>query len=215
MDDKFEGRRRIPANQVKFAVPILDPGADLASDPRPTLPSPDGGIPAFVKDAIEFSTELRKESDRGAVLIGAAHLDEALKKMLMALIDTKMHQDLIKSYTAPIGSFGARLNVLYGMGLITADEYKDIKLINKVRNIFAHEIRVSFSDDRVVSHCSNLTSYRRYIEKAEDYKDVFITNCIMIGNQLIPRPNYISHIRSYLLTRSEEVDAFNKKLQQF
>lgn len=205
--------RVILDEDVSHSMPFLSPDSDLLSDPRPSPLSPDGSMPTHIQDALRFSSEIHKETDRGSVLVCASYIDEMLERTIKAFTVESMHKDIVESSFSPIGSFGARIIISYSLNLITKEEYDDIKLIKKIRNIFAHEMYVSFSDDRIKSHCASLVTFDGFFTDKKNYKDRFITSCIFIGNQLTPRPKYAADLRVHLQDRIALVDIFNKKLR--
>lgn len=100
-----------------------------------------------------FYTELNSEkSDRAAALVGAAFLDVRLEELLASFfIDNKeIFQQVLdpENPQSIIGSFGARITISYGLGLISKEECDDLRIIKNIRNRFAHGLHgLSFSDD--------------------------------------------------------------------
>ena len=108
---------------------------------------------------LEYRIQLDKESDRGCALVATAILDEKLKELLSALFirDCKLQNEML-SGVGPLSSFAAKAKLSYLLGIVTKDEYKNIKLVKKIRNIFAHDPDdIHFDDDRIHDICSNLT----------------------------------------------------------
>lgn len=95
---------------------------------------PDGEETAAVFEVIE------KESDRGAVLVVGAWLDELLGALLATkLVDhAATLKDLFGGPSAPLGSFSARINMAHGLGLIAEDEWNSLHKMRGVRNAAAH-----------------------------------------------------------------------------
>ena len=57
----------------------------------------------------------------------------------------------------PLGSFSARIDLAYALGLIGKKAARDLHLIRKIRNDFAHDPKtIMFDDDRVAKRCSEL-----------------------------------------------------------
>ncbi|MEO6808839.1 MAG: transcriptional regulator, partial [Isosphaeraceae bacterium] len=85
-----------------------------------------------------------QESERGAALIAAAFLDDALLELLRAvLVDepeivTRLVGDETGSNNAPLSTFATRINLCYCLGLLDPDTQHDLKLIGRIRNKFAH-----------------------------------------------------------------------------
>jgi mannitol operon repressor len=92
-----------------------------------------------------FLQVLRQESERGQVLISAGFLEEQPKDVLLAfLLEKSQARDLVEGANAPLGTFSARTEACYALGLITEEEYSDLTLIRRIRNEFAHNIETSF-----------------------------------------------------------------------
>lgn len=88
----------------------------------------------------EFEDELRAESDRAAVILASAKLDEllylALTKKLLACPNAE--DDLLRT-DGPIGSFASRIILAHRLGIIDDDFAKTLHLLRRIRNDFAHE----------------------------------------------------------------------------
>jgi DNA-binding MltR family transcriptional regulator len=86
----------------------------------------------------QISEDLKKESDRAAAVLAASFLETQLEALLKkVLIDHKSRDSMFGVY-APLGSFSAKISAAFLMGLIPEDIYKDLNLIRKIRNEFAH-----------------------------------------------------------------------------
>ncbi|SYZ53810.1 hypothetical protein CPBF367_18870 [Xanthomonas arboricola pv. juglandis] len=106
---------------------------------------------------INFLADFNKETERGAALAAAAMLDELLSRVIESfLIQNKGSKALLDGFNAPLGAFSARIAAAFALGLISEAEHRECDLIRKVRNAFAHEIKVSFNAEKVVSLCAHL-----------------------------------------------------------
>lgn len=86
-----------------------------------------------------FLNHFYKESDRGAALLAASMLDEITLRILRAfLVDQTESEKLLTGFSAPLGTFNARVTAAYSLGLIETDEFTKINSIRKIRNEFAH-----------------------------------------------------------------------------
>lgn len=91
-----------------------------------------------------FETLLRTligESDRGAVLVGTAHVDKQLRDLFEAVISKGMSNKRRKSllsYPGPLGTASAKVEVAYAMRLIPESLYQAIHALRHVRNDVAH-----------------------------------------------------------------------------
>ena len=94
---------------------------------------PPGHLAAFL---VEFGAE----SDRAAVILGAAKLDILLYQVLQRfLLPTPTSEDRLLEGESALGTFSARINAAYRMGLIDAALARALHLVRKIRNAFAHE----------------------------------------------------------------------------
>ncbi|MBN3786188.1 MltR family transcriptional regulator [Burkholderia sp. Ac-20353] len=149
-----------------------------------------------IKYVSAFLKELQEESDRGAALVGAALLDARLERLLLAhMLPGKVTTDLINGRNAPLGTFSARINACYALGLITISERHDLNLVRAVRNEFAHrEHGITFSDEKIAGLCTSLNSRRppNIVEDMGGYppRQRFNDAVIFTAMQLWHRPEH-------------------------
>jgi mannitol operon repressor len=144
-----------------------------------------------------FLDELNKETERGAALISSAMIDELLNRTILAyLVEHERSESLLTGFNAPLGTFSARIVAAFSLGLLSESEYRECEIIRKIRNAFAHDVHISFSDGRIRNLCSNLDLC------AKDYGDVhvdsrgkFTTSAVGIVLNLTNRPHYASRRR--------------------
>jgi mannitol operon repressor len=107
-----------------------------------------------------FFGELQRETDRGLPLVAAALIDEKLINALRSFMcEGKAAERLLSEPNAPLGTFSARIDACFALGLIDEDEYQEITLVRKVRNLFAHSSSgLSFDNEKVVGLCASLKS---------------------------------------------------------
>jgi DNA-binding MltR family transcriptional regulator len=113
-----------------------------------------------------FRRALTKESDRGCGLFATAYIDKALSDLLfVSLVSAKeIERDLFEG-TAPLGSFSARIKMGYYLGLISSSCRRDLDILRKIRNDFAHDPDImSFEEPAVAQRCRSL----RFSYHAED-----------------------------------------------
>ncbi|MCH7386579.1 hypothetical protein MMO39_04595 [Acinetobacter modestus] len=105
-----------------------------------------------------FRSSITEETDRGAVLMSAAFLDEKLKQ----IIEKRMVQDrktLQKAFdfNGPLGTFSSRIDFCYLIGIIPKNAQKDLHTVRAIRNQFAHHAApLSYEDEKVKNLCSQL-----------------------------------------------------------
>lgn len=97
------------------------------------------------------------ESERGKVLVATSLIEEMLAEILRAyLLDGATTNDLFDGGNAPLGTFSAKARLSRSLCLISDEEYRDIDIIRKIRNKFAHSVLCSFADNQVTSWAKNL-----------------------------------------------------------
>lgn len=114
-------------------------------------------LKAFADEANVFMKQLMEESDRGAALVGVAYLDELLVRLFKARMLTENASEELFGRFGPLSSFSSRIDVAYCLGWIGPETYRDLNLLRKIRNEFAHAHGpVTFADKTVKARCSEL-----------------------------------------------------------
>lgn len=82
------------------------------------------------------------------------------------------------------------------MGLISDCEYRECELIRKVRNEFAHQIKVSFETERIANLCAQLRmAAQPYGDIEVDARGKFTTAAVALIMTLTNRPHYVGQER--------------------
>jgi DNA-binding MltR family transcriptional regulator len=98
------------------------------------------------------------KSDRAAAIVAAALLEERLAEA----IKTKLHREKevverLFRPSGPLGSFSAKIDLGFLMGLYSKDAHADLVAIKEIRNEFAHRLRTkNFTSQRVRDLCQNI-----------------------------------------------------------
>lgn len=88
-----------------------------------------------------FLKDLMDETDRAAVIIGAAKLDLLLYQLLQKyLLPNSTSDDEFLDSDRVLGTFSSRILASYRMGLLSAEFVWALHMIRKIRNAFAHEL---------------------------------------------------------------------------
>lgn len=147
------------------------------------------------EDLARFVDKLKRETDRGLPLVGAALIDEKLLETLQAFfIDGSSSKKLLTEGNAPLGTFSSRIEACFALGLIDEFEYQEISLIRKVRNEFAHAKHgTTFQTEKIRGFCSGLKSD---IPDDPDYpiKDprfIFTNAIVCVVLRLYYRPDWV------------------------
>ena len=93
-----------------------------------------------VESLNRLAEEMDSESERGAILVAAAMLENALVDLLQSyLVPKPLSSDsLFDGAAAPLASFSARIDLAYRIGLISDGFARDLHIIRRIRNDFAH-----------------------------------------------------------------------------
>jgi DNA-binding MltR family transcriptional regulator len=146
---------------------------------------------------LEFSRlfDYSEASDRAVAIVGPAFLDTLLSQILIEFMveDPKEVEKLLQP-EGPLGTYGNRVTACYCLGLIGGIVTADLRLVGKIRNRFAHDIRADFSDSKISQWCRALRWHKEFFfadppPKATD-RDLF-----QVGvNQLVTYLNGIPGI---------------------
>jgi hypothetical protein len=97
--------------------------------------------PSFLSSLTEVVNEFKSESDRAAVILGAAKLDYILYQILTKYFAPNVgSRDELLEGDSPLATFSSKINICYRLGLIDAEFTRALHLIRKIRNSFAHEV---------------------------------------------------------------------------
>ena len=138
---------------------------------------------------MSFIQEMDKESPRGVVLISCATIHDLLGRLIeLFLVSHKAVEALLKGPFAPLGTFSARISAAVSLGLISDAEYRDCETLRKIRNAFAHDVKVSFREQRVNNFCKTLRFFgETYMNRKIDTQGVFRLSAVAIMQELVNR----------------------------
>lgn len=162
-----------------------------------------------VEEINSFLEEFQNASDRATAVLGAAYLDEVIGDLLVAfMIDENsfVNASILGRGTGRgiLDSFSKRTDMAYALGLLRSDEKRDMSLIRKIRNSFAHEIQsLSFDTDEIRNRCFELKSAKDTLEgplKGSMFEDTprfrFTLSVAMIGNFISYRTQHVVQHRT-------------------
>ncbi|MBI4653901.1 MAG: DUF4145 domain-containing protein [Nitrospirae bacterium] len=141
----------------------------------------------------QFYEQLRMESERGSAIVGAAFIEEALEKMLKALLiasaeKAEKDDELFKSSYSPLGSFSAKIDVAYRTGLISPKVWKSLHIIRDLRNDFAHlSLQIDCETQSVRDRIRNLFNLNKELFETlwqilqDNFKNLIVDNKSMHG----------------------------------
>ena len=120
-----------------------------------------------------FREEFRKETDRASVILASAMVERALGDLLRArLVPSPSAEDSVfDSAYGPLSTFSARIDVAYRIGLISLNLYRDLHIIRRIRNGFAHDIHgCTFEDLSVLDRIAALMRSSGYADRAPRFR---------------------------------------------
>lgn len=123
-----------------------------------------------------FRTELSKESERASVILAAAMLEQALEVLLRArLVPVAVRDDpLFDGAYAPISTLSAKIDIAHRIGLISTSWARDLHLIRKIRNEFAHNVTgCSFDNATIRSRVVELVRSQGVVQAAPKVRATF------------------------------------------
>src|SRR6185503_16772110 len=82
----------------------------------------------------EITRLLEKESDRGAILILAAYLEEILGEIVRGACVADDLADQLLDPRRPAGDFDSRILVCSAFALVHPEEVKALRLVQRIRN---------------------------------------------------------------------------------
>jgi len=107
-----------------------------------------------------YLAELAGQSDRACGIVAAAMLETLLEQMLRKRFVLGMGDDLFVTY-GPLSTFSAKVNTCAALGLVTALERRELHIVRRIRNDFAHDLhKSSFDEDPIRSYVKQLAVSR-------------------------------------------------------
>ena len=95
-------------------------------------PSQFDGFPEHFMEVFEFRKSLNAETDRGCALMVASFLDHKLQELLAAMfVDDPKVVSMLLTRSGSLGTFSARIDTSYALGLIGPNVRRDIHIDSK------------------------------------------------------------------------------------
>lgn len=105
--------------------------------------------------------KLFEDKKRVEVITWDAFFDNYLKFSLVMHFsrnDTHVEQLFDSNRGGPLGSLTNKARFAYALGLIERTALKDLEQIHKIRNKFAHSIKINFADKKIVGIVKELST---------------------------------------------------------
>lgn len=113
-----------------------------------------------------------KESDRACVILTVSFMDELLTLCLRSRLvaDHSATDSLFDGANAPFSTFSSKIDLSFRLGILSNRLAKDLHLIRRIRNDFAHNIEgCDFADTRVHNRVCELR--RSFATLLDSYKE--------------------------------------------
>jgi DNA-binding MltR family transcriptional regulator len=163
----------------------------------------------LTKDEIEAFYDALRDRDRAIVLSAIAenHLTSLLQ-LLMRRNEKDISQQLFNP-SGPLGPFGTKIRVAYMLRILPPEIHKDLIIVSKIRNKFAHDLSIKSFDDQQITdwvksmyhHKVFLSSVKTFQEKAEresslpESEHKFRTIAYVLGNSAEIAGSYRETVR--------------------
>ena len=131
------------------------------------------------KNTVKILTEMTSASERIRAVVAGSFLDGVLEYAIAKeLVDlTEEEENAVFDLGGPLASCNQKILMGHALGLFGPKTKAQLKIINKVRNIFAHNMNeVTFDDDDVAKLASQLTFGLSEEEGARPLKDRFVNS---------------------------------------
>jgi DNA-binding MltR family transcriptional regulator len=132
---------------------------------------------------VEFREQFYKRNDRAFAITCASMIEERLRW----LIETKFISDLSISKrkwifrgAGPLATFVGKVEVAFALGLIQDHLRRELLLIGRIRNKFAHSFRkVRFSNLEIAKLCDRLREFDKDMPKENDPMKLYGQSCFL------------------------------------
>lgn len=123
----------------------------------------------------EYYEALQREFDQGndracAIVVAAIieeHLELVLKKRLVANLAN--HDPLFDGSYAPLSSFSAKIDMACRIGLVSDKFARDLHLIRRIRNVFAHSFTpLTFESPDISNRVRELDNSHGIFERSKE-----------------------------------------------
>lgn len=141
---------------------------------------------------VEWKRELEQQTDRGAAIIGSAFLEARLEEAIRSrLVGTGEPVDALFQGDAPLATFRAKIDMGFAVGLYAQKIHRDLNLIRKIRNKFAHQFgAIAFSTPDIASQCSELWLPKNILNYGEesgptDPREQYVRTLLMVFHAVL------------------------------
>ncbi len=137
----------------------------------------DAGVLDFnMSDAMPVFRKLVGETDTGIAIVSAAYFDDCLKKLFSLNIDKSSRKifEAIFDFNGPLGTLSSKINLAFGLSLISKETHQRLNSIRKIRNEFAHSpYGISFNTEEIKNKIIGIdVNHKRFIDEIRKSKKI-------------------------------------------
>ncbi|NJB84173.1 hypothetical protein [Wenyingzhuangia aestuarii] len=135
--------------------------------------------------------EFDKETDRGAAIFATSLFDAALRNLLIGYLapNTNSKDEIFDGPNAPLSTLSSKIIMSYRLGILSDRYVRDLNLIRKIRNEFAHNIQgCDFNHSGILSRIQELDKSSQTVSKLnimkglketedKDSRNIFLQTC--------------------------------------
>ena len=132
---------------------------------------------------------LNGEPDFSVVVVSCAYIDACLASILKRyFLEGSVSGKLLDAQSGALGSFSARSDACYALGLVSKAIYQDLVVIGRLRNQIAHHyLMLDFSAAHIAEACSSL----KYAETLERWDTNDIERMFKPEQLAAPRTRFV------------------------
>jgi hypothetical protein len=147
--------------------------------------------------------EIAFGSDRATAIVLAAFVEDHLTHFIRSRLvkDDRLQQKMLGPGGA-CGDFGTKINLAYLFGFYSAPGWKELDTIRRIRNDFAHNLRINrFGTASIKDRCANLSLWQKlkielHVDEPGSDDKIKIDESIDPSD---PKQRYVNACRYYIL----------------
>lgn len=124
---------------------------------------------------LQITQVLDDETDRGLSVLVGAHLDFLLQVLISKslVLSEEVQKFLFEGATAGLGTFESKIRMAEILDIIDQEQLKDLRIIQRVRNKFAHKLLgITFDTQDIKNQCSEMSFTSKTKDKLNP-KEIF------------------------------------------
>jgi DNA-binding MltR family transcriptional regulator len=152
-------------------------------------------------EAIKNLAKLQARTHAGTVLYTTAFIDEELGKALLAQmreLSERVKDRIFGGYGA-LDGLSRKTDIAYAFKFIDQRTYDDLRVINSIRNRFAHPEELwSFDSDLIKDMCNGLSTFEAADGSAKEAFQQAVASIMYRLHLLLQPPNYLGMLTPFL-----------------